>query len=79
MLKPVAVLIDGGHLRVMAKKSEKNYVPVFIEQFSKKCVVHAEEELQRVLYYDCPPYNGTAKLPVSGTSHTFTPSAAWLD
>ncbi|MGC1871227.1 MAG: NYN domain-containing protein [Acidobacteriaceae bacterium] len=78
MLKPVAVLIDGGHLRVMAKKSGKNYVPAFIEQFSKKCVIHTDEELQRVLYYDCPPYNGTAKLPVSGTSHTFISSTAWL-
>ncbi len=79
MLKPVAVLIDGGHLRVIAKKSEKNYAPAFIEQFSKQCIVHAEEGLQRVLYYDCPPYNGTAKLPVSGISHPFTSSAAWLD
>ena len=79
MLKTVAVLIDGGHLRVVAKKSEKNYVPAFIEQFSKECVVHTEEDLQRVLYYDCPPYNGTAKLLVSGMGHTFKSSVAWLD
>jgi uncharacterized LabA/DUF88 family protein len=78
MLKPVAVLIDGGHLRIMAKKSDKGYTPDFIERFSKKCATHADD-LRRILYYDCPPYNGTVKLPVSGHSKTFTPSAAWLD
>ena len=79
MLKTSAILIDGGHLRVVAKKAGKNYVPAFIEQFAKECVVDTAEELQRVLYYDCPPYNGTARLPVSGIPHTFTSSAAWLD
>lgn len=63
----------------MAKKSSKDYVPAFIEQFSNKCVLHDDEELQRVLYYDCPPYNGTVKLPVSGMARTFTSSSAWLD
>jgi uncharacterized LabA/DUF88 family protein len=79
MLKNVAVLIDGGHLRVRARISKQDYVPAFIENFSKKSLLNHEEELQRILYYDCPPYNGTVKLPISGTAKTFTSSSAWLD
>lgn len=79
MLKTAAILIDGGHLRVVAKKAGKHYAPAFIEEFSKKCVDTNAEEMQRVLYYDCPPYNGTAKLPVSGNQHTFVSSVVWLD
>jgi len=79
MPKRVAVLIDGGHLRVIAKKSGIHYAPDFIEQFSGQCVLDSAEALQRVLYYDCPPYNGTAKLPISGQLRTFASSTAWLD
>ena len=38
----------------------------------------ADEELLRVLYYDCSLFEGTAKLPVSGQDHTFTGSDQWL-
>jgi uncharacterized LabA/DUF88 family protein len=31
-----------------------------------------------VLYYDCALYEGTVKLPVTGTSYTFKSSDAWL-
>lgn len=33
----------------------------------------------RVLYYDCAPYSGTVKLPVSGNPHTFAGSDKWLE
>ncbi len=82
MTKTVAILIDGGHLRVIAKMAGKNYDPNFIEQFSRKCLIPAatdSEDLQRILYYDCPLYSGTVKLPVSGSSHTYTASTGWLD
>jgi uncharacterized LabA/DUF88 family protein len=78
MQKRVAVLIDGGHLRVAAKMCQKRYDPPFIEQVAKQCHL-ASEEPQRILYYDCPPYSGTAKLPVSGNAHTFSSSGAWLE
>jgi len=71
------VLIDGGFLRVEAKKAHKHYDPDFIEQFALNCQ-GADEELFRILYYDCALYTGTVKLPVSGTSHTFSASDAWL-
>jgi uncharacterized LabA/DUF88 family protein len=72
-----AVLIDGGHLRVLVKKAGNNYVPDYIEKVAHACKA-ADEELLRVLYYDCAPYNGKAKLPVSGQQETFKGSDAWL-
>lgn len=73
----VAILIDGGFLRVTAKKAKKTYNPDFIERFAHLCS-SADEAIFRVLYYDCAMYAGTAKLPVSGTSHTFLSNDAWL-
>jgi uncharacterized LabA/DUF88 family protein len=72
-----AILIDGGFLRVQAKRAGKAYSPDFIEKFAHKCVT-ADEELFRVLYYDCAPYTGSAKLPVSGNSYQFQGSHSWL-
>ncbi|RED28004.1 NYN domain-containing protein [Rhodopseudomonas thermotolerans] len=40
--------------------------------------VHEGESLLRVLYYDCPPFNGEVKLPVSGNPYTFAGSDKWL-
>lgn len=37
-----------------------------------------DEEVLRILYYDCAPYNGTVKRPISRTDHTFEGSDAWL-
>jgi uncharacterized LabA/DUF88 family protein len=73
----VAVLIDGGFLRIVAKKAKKDYDPDFIEKFAHSCS-SADESVFRVLYYDCAPYGGTVKLPVSGSSHTFSSNDAWL-
>lgn len=73
-----AILIDGGHLRVLAKKAKQTYNPDYIEKVAHACTAH-DEELIRVLYYDCAPYTGTVKLPVSGADHTFAKSGAWLD
>ena len=67
----VAVLIDGGFLRVVSKKTKKTYDPDFIERFAHACK-SADEDLFRVLDYDCALYEGTVKLPVSGNSQTFT-------
>lgn len=73
----VAILIDGGFLRVVAKKAKRTYDPDFIEAFARNCK-SADESIFRVLYYDCALYAGTVKLPVSGTSHTYTANDAWL-
>lgn len=73
----VAVLIDGGHLRALAREAKHTYNPDFIEKVAHTCV-DGGEELLRILYYDCAPFEGEAKLPVSGATHKFTGSDRWL-
>jgi len=73
----VAVLIDGGFLRAVAKANKKTYDPDFIENFALNCK-SADESIFRILYYDCAMYSGTVKLPVSGTDHVFKSNDAWL-
>ena len=73
----IAILIDGGFLRVLAKKAKKHYDPDFIEKFAHACKAD-HEDIFRILYYDCAQYGGTVKLPVSGSSHTFVSNDAWL-
>lgn len=77
MSKTLAVLIDGGHLRARAKKAGKDYDPVFIENVALNCA-ETGEEIHRVLYYDCAPFNGETKLPVSGNRKQHKASDAWL-
>ena len=77
MLKAV-VMIDGGHLRVLARQAGHTYNPDFIERAAHACVDGAEERLLRILYYDCAPYVGEARLPVSGEIKSFTGSNKWL-
>lgn len=51
----VAVLINGGHLRALAKDARRHYDPDLIEKAAHACV-EADEVLLRVLYYDCAPW-----------------------
>jgi hypothetical protein len=81
-VKKSIVLIDGGYLRVCATKAHRSkphfkYDPDFIERVALGCRA-PDEEIIRVLYYDCAPYNGTVKLPVSGADFTYTGSDEWL-
>jgi uncharacterized LabA/DUF88 family protein len=73
----VSVLIDGGHLRVLALQAGQTYNPDFIEKVAQASVA-SDESLLRVLYYDCAPYIGTVNLPVSGDSCEFKGSDGWL-
>jgi len=76
-MKKLVLMIDGGFLRVVARKAGIRYDPDFIEAFSKFCPA-VDEELFRSLYYDCAPYQGQQKLPVSGLSQVFADSGQWL-
>ncbi len=73
----VCVLIDGGHVRALARQARLTYGPDIIERIAHACVEH-EESLLRILYYDCAPYSGKVRLPVSGDEHEFKGSDAWL-
>jgi len=76
-MKSTIVLIDGGFLRSVTKLAGRTYDPPFIETFAHSCI-GTDEECLRILYYDCAPFQGTAILPVSGASRTFTGSDRWL-
>ncbi len=70
-------MIDGGYLRVIARQSAIDFNPDLIEAFSQGCR-ESREEIHRVLYYDCAPYNGEANRPISGTKQVFRGSDDWL-
>lgn len=76
-MKKVAILIDGGYLRAISTHAGKTYNPDFIEKFAAGCRA-ADEEVLRILYYDCAMYEGYQRLPVSGTTRQFTASNQWL-
>ena len=73
----VAVFIDGGHLRVLVRQVGYRYDPDYIEVVARACVAE-DETLLRILYYDCAPYRGSPRLPVSGNSASFQGSDEWL-
>jgi len=56
--KRIIVQIDGGHLRSVAKADKQTYNPDFIEAFANALFVQGEEII-RILYYDCAPFEGT--------------------
>lgn len=70
-MKKVAVFIDGGHLRACARSAGRGFSVDFIIRVAKSAV-QAGEELFRIQYFDCDPFSGTVKLPVSGASKTYT-------
>jgi uncharacterized LabA/DUF88 family protein len=73
----VSVLIDGGHTRVLAKKAGFTHDPNYIEKIAH-AAVEPDEALLRILYYDCAPYVGKVKQPVSGADPELKGSDAWL-
>jgi uncharacterized LabA/DUF88 family protein len=58
-MKKTAILIDGGFLR---RKLPQNVTyqdqAKRIISFARNCIMPAEEEIYRIFYYDCPPYEG---------------------
>ena len=72
-----AILIDGGHLRARAQAAGLHYSNDLIEKAARACVAK-DEDLFRILYYDCAPFSGTVQLPVSGNEKVFTPNDGWL-
>lgn len=76
-MKKISVMIDGGHLRVALRKGQKPFTPDYIEKVALGCSL-ATEEIFRILYYDCPPFTGETKLPVSKEKVQHTGNAHWL-
>jgi uncharacterized LabA/DUF88 family protein len=77
MPNKVAIMLDGGHVRVHARSAGRTYDPAYIEKIGLACALTGET-IHRIMYYDCAPYTGSAILPVSGQRTTFAGSDAWL-
>ncbi len=77
-MRRTALLLDGGHLRAVARDAGLDYTPDFIEAFAQDCVDKPEEDLIRVFYYDCPLYKGKHRRPVSGRMKEFKGDDLWL-
>jgi hypothetical protein len=77
MPSKIAVMLDGGHIRVHAKKASKTFDPDYIEKIGLACSI-AGETIHRIMYYDCAPFNGSAIQPVSGSRRTFAGSDEWI-
>lgn len=75
-MQRVTILIDGGYLRAIAKPIYR-YNPDFIEKVVQN-IVRKDEQLFRTFYYDCDPYKGTMRLPVSGQERTYD-NDGWLN
>ncbi|MFZ0888851.1 MAG: NYN domain-containing protein [Candidatus Binataceae bacterium] len=73
----IAILIDGGNLRALTRQSGRYYDPNYIEKVARVCATD-DEQIIRILYYDCAPYNGRVKLPISGTMQQFSGTDNWL-
>lgn len=70
-MKKIAVFIDGGHLRACAKSANQAYTANFIVKVARATIA-AGEELFRIQYFDCEPFQGSVKLPVSGTMKSYS-------
>jgi uncharacterized LabA/DUF88 family protein len=77
MATKIVVMLDGGHLRVHGRRAGKPFDPDYIERIALASSL-AGESIHRIMYYDCAPFSGSAVLPVSGQTKTFTGNDAWL-
>ncbi|HCQ22705.1 MAG: hypothetical protein AN481_15315 [Aphanizomenon flos-aquae LD13] len=76
-MKSVAILLDGGFvlkkLYTMLGKIHPTAEDVI--KFSQVCL-ESDEDLFRLYYYDCQPYEQTQTNPISGTSIDFSGTSA---
>jgi len=69
--KKVAVLIDGGFARVKLGQAYRRQPTVEeIVRLGKSCLSE-EEELFRIYFYDCPPFDKNKNNPISGKKLNF--------
>ncbi len=73
------VLIDGGYLRAVSRQFGFDYNPEWIQKVAHKCISADQEVLLKILYYDCPPYKGKIRFPVSKKQEEREPDSRWLE
>ncbi len=72
------ILIDGGHLRAMARRDNLDHNVDRIEDVAH-ALIKPGETLLRAIYYDCRPFTGDVQLPVSGEPYSFKSGGGWLE
>ncbi len=70
-MKKIAVMIDGGHVRFLAKQAGKTCDASFVEKLGLSSA-YQDEVIWRILYYDCAAYEGHPAAPVSGKKVHFS-------
>lgn len=72
-MKKVAVLIDGGYFTKTFREATSKDPWVGDVVALAKRVVEQNEELFRIYYYDCPPYDGEVENPIDKTKRDYSP------
>lgn len=54
-MERVAILMDGGHVRALAKRARKAFEAQFLLDLGLACRTD-EESVRRILFYDCSPF-----------------------
>lgn len=76
-MKSVAILLDGGFVTKKLYKMLGRYATANdVLEFSEACLKKEDEELFRLYYYDCQPYEQTQTNPISSTSIDFSATPA---
>lgn len=67
-MKKVAVILDGAFVLSNLYRVLDRRFPTAPElwAYAHACVRPPEEELFRIYFYDCPPYDGSERNPLSG-------------
>jgi uncharacterized LabA/DUF88 family protein len=76
-VKRVAIMVDGGFLRVVVSQAGLKYNNDYVEVIVR-AAVGPDEELFRAFYYDCAPFVGELTLPVSGKKVNFDRHNLWV-
>jgi uncharacterized LabA/DUF88 family protein len=76
-MKKVAVFVDGGHLRACARSAKRAFTADLVVKVAR-AAVQSGEELFRIQYYDCEPFAGTVKLPISAGAKVYTGGSSLL-
>ncbi|QYX30741.1 NYN domain-containing protein [Sphaerospermopsis torques-reginae] len=76
-MKSVAILLDGGFVlkKLYAMLGNNHATAEDVIKFSQVCL-DSDEDLFRLYYYDCQPYEQTQTNPISGTSIDFSATSA---
>ena len=81
----VAILVDGAFLRVKHRQAHYRRYPTadFVYDLCVKRIMESEklagDTLFRVYYYDCRPFSGTLRNPITGDESDYTISTSFLE